>query len=163
MDGLEMLYTRRSVRSFSDEPLADDLLQKIIRSGRLAAMARNLEPLDVIVVKDGALKKKIAAITDYGKFIAQAAVCLVLVSEDTKYYLEDGSACAENILLAARYFGIGSCWVAGDKKAYAQKIVEMVELPPSYKLICLIPLGYPKSKEAFHEKKLKHKSAKVFA
>jgi nitroreductase len=161
MDGLEMLYTRRSVRSFSDEPIGDDILQKIIRAGRLAATARNLQPVELVIVKNKALNKKIAAITDYGKFIAQAAVCLVLVSEDTKYYLEDGSACAENILLAARYFGIGSCWVAGDKKVYAPKIVDLVELPPSYKLVSLIALGYPKSKGTFFEKDLKRKSSRI--
>jgi nitroreductase len=162
MDGLEMLKTRRSVRAYSAEPVGDEILEKIIHCGRLAATARDIQSADVIVIKNEALKKKIAGATDYGKFIAQAPVCLAVVCQDTKYYLEDGSACAENILLAARYFGLGSCWVAGDKKPYAPKIIEVLSLPPAYKLVCLIPMGFPKESGAFYEKKLKHESVKTF-
>jgi nitroreductase len=66
-----------------------------------------------------------------------------ILCRDTKYYLEDGSAATENILLAARAHGLGSCWVAGDKKPYAAEIYRLVGAPPGYKLISLIPIGYP--------------------
>ena len=161
MDGLEMLYTRRSVRSYTDKQISNDIVQKIVRAGRLAASAINHQPIHIVIVEDTELKKRLAHTTDFGKFIKQASVCLVLVSNDTKYYLEDGSACAQNILLAARYFGIGSCWVAGDKKTYAEKIVKLVEMPASYKLICLIPLGYPKKADCFKQKKLKNNRVKI--
>ena len=59
---------------------------------------------------------RIANTTDYGKFIEDAPVCVLLLCRGTKYYREDGSAAAENILLASRAHGLGSCWVAGDKK-----------------------------------------------
>jgi nitroreductase len=49
----------------------------------------------------------------------------------------------ENILLAARAHGLGSCWVAGDKKPYAAEICGLVGEPPSYKLVSLIPIGHP--------------------
>jgi nitroreductase len=49
----------------------------------------------------------------------------------------------ENILLAARAHGMGSCWVAGDKKPYAAEICCLVGAPQGYKLVSLIPLGYP--------------------
>jgi nitroreductase len=68
---------------------------------------------------------------------------VVVLCRDTKYYLEDGSAATENILLAARAHGLGSCWVAGDKKPYAAEICRLVGAPSGYKLISLIPLGYP--------------------
>jgi nitroreductase len=42
--------------------------------------------------------------------------------KDTKYYLEDGCNASQNILVAARAHGLGSCWVAGDKKPYAEKV-----------------------------------------
>jgi nitroreductase len=155
MDGLEMLYTRRSVRAFSDKPVSDDALQKIVKAGLSAATARNLQPVRIVIVKDAELKKRLASLTDYGKFIKNAAVCLAVLSEDTKYYLEDGSACAQNILLAARYFGVGTCWVAGDKKRYAPDIVSLLGMPAAHKLVCLIAAGYPKNEKAFTEKKIK--------
>lgn len=156
MDGLEMLYTRRSVRTFNPKPVGDDTLQKIVKAGLSAATARNLQPAHVVIIKDTAMKTKLAGITDYGKFIANAPVCLAVLAEDTKYYLEDGSACTQNILLAARYFGIGTCWVAGDKKAYASAIVDLLDMPASYKLVSLVAVGYPRDDNVFREKNLKH-------
>lgn len=48
-----------------------------------------------------------------------------------------------DILLAAHPHSLGSCWVAGDKKPYAAEICGLVGVPPAYKLISLIPIGYP--------------------
>jgi len=161
MDGLAMLYTRRSVRSFSKDVIDNDVISKIVKAGKLAATARNEQPVEIVIIKDKELKQTLAHATDYGKFIAEAPLCLIVFSKQTKYYLEDGSAAAQNILLAARYFGIGSCWVAGDKKVYATKIGELCNMPPDHKLICLIPLGYPEDKTVFKEKPIKNTDNKI--
>ena len=95
-----------------------------------------------ITIAPGMLRR-IATTTDFGKFIADAPVCVLVLCRDTKYYLEDGSAATENILLAARAHGLGSCWVAGDKKPYAAEICRLAGAPPDYKLVSLIPIGYP--------------------
>ena len=70
-------------------------------------------------------------------------MCVVVLCSDTQYYLEDGSAATENILLAARAHGLGACWVAGDKKPFASEICRLVGAPQNFKLVSLIPLGYP--------------------
>jgi nitroreductase len=88
------------------------------------------------------MRQRIAGLAEFGRFIAQAPVCVVVLSKDTKYYLEDGCAAVENILLAATALGVQSCWVAGDKKPYAPQIVQMLGAPASHKLIAMIPLGY---------------------
>jgi len=95
------------------------------------------------VVTKPAMRRKTAEITDYGKFIAEAPVCVLVLCAETKYYLEDGSAATENILLAARAHGLGSCWVAGDKKHYTPDICQLVGAPRGYKLVSLIPIGCP--------------------
>lgn len=82
-------------------------------------------------------------LTDYGKFISEAPVCIVVFCRDTKYYLEDGSAATTYILLAAATLGLGSCWVAGDKKAYAEQVRDFSGVPDGYKLVALVPIGYP--------------------
>jgi nitroreductase len=87
--------------------------------------------------------RRIANITDYGKFIADALVCVLVLCRDTKYYLEDGSAATENILLAALAHGLGSCRVAGDKKPCAAEVCRLVGAPQGCKLVSLIPIGYP--------------------
>ena len=143
MDAIEVLKTRRSVRAFSGEPVPRKIIEDIVDCGRLAATAVNIQPWEFVVVTDSAMLRRIAQATDYGKFIADAPVCIVVLCRETKYYLEDGSAATENILLAARAHGLGSCWVAGDKKPYAAEICRLVGAPPGYKLVSLIPIGYP--------------------
>jgi nitroreductase len=143
MDAIEVLKTRRLARAFRSEPVPKKTLEDIVDCGRLAATANNLQPWEFVVVTEPALLRKIADITDYGKFIAHAGACVMVLSKDTKYYLEDGSAATENILLAARAHGLGSCWVAGDKKPYASDICRLVGAPSGCRLVSLIPIGYP--------------------
>ncbi|HIJ65892.1 MAG TPA: nitroreductase family protein [Candidatus Hydrogenedentes bacterium] len=142
MDAIEALKTRRSVRAYKPDPVPADVIRDIVDCGRLAATAINIQPWEFVVVTDAAARQRIAATSDYGKFIADAPVCIVVLSKDTKYYLEDGSAATQNILVAARAHGLGSCWVAGDKKTYAAKIPKLVGAPKGYRLIALIAIGY---------------------
>ena len=143
MDAIEVMKTRRSVRAYIGAPVPKETIEDVIDCGRLAATAINIQPWEFVVVTGRELLRSIAQSTDHGKFISDAPVCVVVLCEDTKYYLEDGSAATENILLAARAHGLGSCWVAGDKKPYASDICHLVGAPPGYKLVSLIPMGYP--------------------
>ena len=143
MDAFEALGTRRSVRRFKPDPVERSEIEKVVEAGRLAATANNLQPWEFVVVTDEAMRRRLATLADYGKFIAQAPVCIVTFSKDTKYYLEDGSAATQNMLVAARALNLGSCWVAGDKKAYAGEIGNLLGMPGGYKLISLVALGHP--------------------
>ena len=95
----------------------------------------------------------LADIATTGRFIGQSAVCVAVFCKDTKYYLEDGCAATENILVAAAALGVGSCWVAGDKKPYCSQINQMLGVPPEFKLVSLISLGYPKGEVKPHKKR----------
>jgi nitroreductase len=68
---------------------------------------------------------------------------------DSNYFLEDGSAATCNILLAATALGIGSCWIAGDKKPYCQQVNALLGATANMKLISMIALGYPQEEDAF--------------
>lgn len=149
MDFTELMKKRRSIRDYSDQPIPKDALEKIVDAARFAPTARGVEPWEFIVITSREKLQKIAQIADTGKFIANAAACIAVFCSDTKYYLEDGSAATQNILLAAAALEVGSCWVAGDKKPYAQEIANFLKLPPSVKLVSLVSLGYPKYTESF--------------
>jgi nitroreductase len=143
MDCIEALKTRRSVRAYTGEPVSREVIEDIIDCGRLAATAVNIQPWEFVAVTEPAMLRAIAGVAEFGRFIAQAAVCVVVLCKDTKYYLEDGSNASQNILVAARAHGLGGCWVAGDKKPYAEKVARMVGAPAGYKLISLLPIGHP--------------------
>lgn len=144
MDFFDALKQRCSVREFSDKLVAPEDLKTIIDAARMAPTARKEEPWEFIVVTQRRALEKLGELTDHGKFIKHSTACIAVACKETKYYLEDGCAATENILLAARALGIGSCWVAGDKKPYAEKILPALYVPGGYKLVSLIALGYPK-------------------
>nr|MCK4929784.1 nitroreductase family protein [Nanoarchaeota archaeon] len=150
---IRAIKKRRSYRSYQDKEISKDILEEIIDCARLAPSANNIQPWEFVVVTDKEILKKIASITDYGKFIKNAGACVIVLCKDTKYYLEDGCATTENILLAAESFGIGSCWVAGDKKHYCNKILELVGAPKGYKLVSILSLGYYDKEEKPHGKR----------
>jgi nitroreductase len=156
MEAIEMLKTRRSKRKFLLAPVPKEVLRDIIDCGRLAPSALNIQPVEFIVVTEEETKKRIAEATDYGRFIVNAPVCIAVFSQHTKYYLEDGSAATENILLAAHAHGLGACWVAGDKKPYADKIRQLLGVPQEFKLVSLIPLGYSKEEPKPAKKNLEN-------
>jgi nitroreductase len=53
-----------------------------------------------------------------------------------------------NIILSSWAHGLGTCWIAGDKKQYAEGVRELLNVPERYGLISLIPAGYPAEKPA---------------
>jgi nitroreductase len=149
MDSLEILKTRRSIREYSDKDIPKELLEKIVDAARFAPTARNVQPWEFVVVTQEPVLKKLSELADNGRFLAQARACIAVFCADTKYYLEDGCAATCNILLAAASLGVGSCWVAGDKKPYCAQVAELLNAPAASKLISLVSLGYPKSKDSF--------------
>ncbi len=153
MDTLEAIRERRSVRKFRPDPVERELLEQLVDSGRLAPTAMGKEPWEFVVVTDDEMRARIAGATDYGKFIAEAPACIAVFCKDTKYYLEDGCAATENILLAAAALGLGACWVAGDKKGYAEKVRQMLGVSQGYRLVSLLPVGYPADRPARKQKR----------
>ncbi len=142
MDAIEALKTRRSIRSFTNEPVPEEIIEDLINCGRMAATARNVQPWEFVVISDPDRRARLAKVATTGPFIAEAPLCIVVLCADTKYYLEDGCAATQNLLVAAHAHGLGSCWVAGDKKEYAAEVLSILEAPVNYKLVSLVAIGY---------------------
>jgi nitroreductase len=143
MEALEAIRQRKSVRQFRSDAVDRELLEQLVDCGRRAPTARAEEPWEFVVVTDHDMRATIGRTTDHGKFIAEAPACIAVFCRDTKYYLEDGCAATENILLAAAALGLGACWVAGDKKAYADDIRRTLQVPEGYRLVSLLAVGHP--------------------
>ena len=149
MENLELLRFRRSVRTFQNKSISRSHLEEIVDVARFAPTARNVQPWEFVVVTDKHKLTELANLAENGRFIAGAAACIAVFCTDTKYYLEDGCAATCNILLAAAALGIGSCWVAGDKKSYSGQVSTLLNASEGVKLISLIALGYAQEKDCF--------------
>jgi nitroreductase len=142
MDALEALAKRRSVRKYRPGAVTREQLSQIVNMGRLAPTGRNEQPWEFVVVTERARLRRLAQLAEHGKFIPDAGACIVVLCRPTTYSIEDGSAAATQMLIAATALGLASCWIAGDKKAYAPQIVAECGAPAAYKLVALVAIGH---------------------
>ena len=141
MDTLEAIRKRRSVRSFTGEPIPREDIEMIVDAGRLAATGGNKQPWDFIVITEKATidRLKIAA-----EWMNKAgAIIAVVVDPASRWWVEDGSAAIENILLASTAMGYGSCWLEGWTLPYEEEFKKLLGIPAERRLLTLIPIGVP--------------------
>jgi nitroreductase len=142
--GITILKSRRSVRSYRESTIPEEVIHDALDCAALAPTARNVQPWLIGTIREKESLGKIATLADNGKFIAKAPVCFAVFGKrDEKYYLEDCSAATIQLILGLWAYGVGSCWVAGDKKGYAEDVRELLGVPPAYTLVSLVPAGYP--------------------
>jgi nitroreductase len=156
MDFNVVLKTRRSVRAYTDQPIPDDVLQRLLDAARLAPSACNHQPWRFIVVRDPITRGKLGALCKGQHFIAQAPIIIVCCGKaypnpfnwmGENLYLVDLAIALDHLTLAARNEGIGPCWIG----AYDHEpIRQLLAIPPDYAVFMLVPLGYPRAGGAFH-------------
>jgi len=148
MQAREAIIKRRSVRSYIAKPVPQALIEDLVDCARLSPSARNVQPWAFVAVSDKEMLSRIAGLSDNGRFISDCGCCIAVFCQETKYYLEDGSAATQNILIRAHDLGLAACWVAGDKKPYADEVRSLLNAPADYKLVSLVSLGYSETGDA---------------
>ncbi|MEZ0239812.1 MAG: nitroreductase family protein [Chloroflexota bacterium] len=104
----------RVVRRFSDRPLDDSAVERIVQAGRHAGSSKNQQRWTFIVVRERARLEELAAVGPWGGHLAGAAVAVALVTPDPRgagaplSILWDLGRAAQNMVLAAWEAGIGS-------------------------------------------------------
>ena len=152
-----VIKSRHSVRDFKPDPVNDATIKDAIECAAHAPTAMNHQPWLFGVIKNKDMLSKIAELTDNGKFIAKSPLCFAIFGEKKeKYYLEDCCAATENLILALQAYGITSCWVAGEKKQYAEAVRKMLGVLENYTLVSLVAAGYPAEISLVQKKELKN-------
>jgi nitroreductase len=141
MDTLEAIRNRRSIRRYKNEVIPKADLETIVDAGRLAATGSNRQPWDFIVVTE---KPMIINFQVASAWIENAgAVIVVVMDPKSRWWIEDGAAAIENMLLASTALGYGSCWVEGDVLPYEDTIKSLLGIPSDKRVMALIPIGIP--------------------
>jgi nitroreductase len=141
MDALTCLKTRRSIRAYRTTPIPRDTLEDIVDCARLAPTAFNRQAWTFVVVQDPALRAQIAEASGHAAFITVAPVCVAVFCGSNEFWVEDGSAATENLLLAAHAHGLGACWVGGYNTPYAERVAQLLNAPPGEQLLSLVAIG----------------------
>jgi nitroreductase len=154
MEALEAIQKRRSVRKFTGDivPRAD--LERIVDAGRLAATGSNRQPWEFIVVTD---QEMIDKLTVVGKWMKKAgAIIAVVLDPYSRWWLEDGSAAIQNMLIASTALGYGSCWVEGDAMPLEEEFKTLLFIPKGKRLLALVPIGVPVEWPAIEKRPLEN-------
>ncbi len=141
MDVFECILSRRSIRSFKDEPVPDEALERILEAARWAPSAVNRQPWHFIVIRNRETLRRIASLARYGSFISQAPVAVAVVTDpSSRWHLIDGSGAVQNMALAAWEMGIGTCWIGSLDR---ERVKEILRVPEELHLLTVLPFGYP--------------------
>lgn len=169
MDLKEAIYTRRATRTYTAETLDDGVLRELIDAAIQAPSAVNEQPWAFFVVRERALLTQISSkakaymlastptgllshhfesiLGDVQFDIFYGAPALVLISSSTAnpWATENCALAAENLMLAARDKGLGTCWV-GFAQAWlrTQEGKTLLGIPEGYFPVAPIIVGHPK-------------------
>ena len=152
MDLFEAIHSRRTIRTFTGKKIPRSDLEKIVDAGRLAPSARNRQTWDFVVITERAVLDQIVSrfhtprkydTFENGNFDGTSAIIAVIMEGSSEYWREDGSAATQNMLLAARDLGWGSCWIEGQMRPHEDKFKELLKVTKEKRILLLIALGEP--------------------
>ncbi len=159
METQQCIAQRRSVRRFTDQDISNEQLKDLMQAARIAPSWANTQCWEFIIVRDQAIKEKLAATmpetNPARKATINAPVVLVACGKSGKsgfykdqpatskgdnWYLYDVGLATQNISLAAHDMGLGSVILGLFDADAAGKVLN---LPDSVKVVTLMPLGVP--------------------
>lgn len=149
MNTLEAISTRRSVRSFTSKPIAKEIVEELLRAAMSAPSAGNEQPWQFVVIDERKTLDRITDANPNAKMCKEAQAAILVCGDTTKekypgFWVQDCSAAAQNILLAAHEKGIGSVWTGVYPiKERVEGFRKLLSLPENVIPFCLVPLGYP--------------------
>jgi len=162
VDVFEAIKSRRSVRAFTNEPVSEEKVMKLIDAARWAPSAGNIQPWEFVVVREPEIKRGLSAAALDQTFIEEAPVVIVVCANQLRssrgygsrgfnlYCLQDTAAATQNMLLAAHSLGLATCWVGAFQEEEARKVLHV---PSGVRPIAIIPVGHPAEKPEAPDKR----------
>lgn len=150
MDVHQAIKTRRSVRNYKAEPVPEEKLKKVLEVARLAPSAHNEQEWKFVVVRDAERREQLSEAAGQG-FISEAPVIIVAVALEPEEVMSSGvpnyaidlAIAVDHMTLAAVEEGLGTCWVGAFSQ---EKVKKVLGIPERYKVVVLLPLGFPADK-----------------
>ena len=150
MDVWEAIRKKRAVRHYTDEPLPEDVVRRIIDAGRRAQSAKNTQPWDFIAVQDREMLQKLSDAGAWLRHVARAALVVGIVTpspegnERYPWNMFDAGQAASYMQLAALELGVGSC----PGTIYDEDLArDLLGIPPDRSFRLLLTFGYPAERQ----------------
>ncbi len=146
MDAYTCIRTKRDSRAYTDRPVPEESLQRILQAGRMAGSSKNTQPWRFVVLRDAARKDELAACGQFAGHIPSASVVIAVVLSPGGGEFDAGRA-AQNMMLAAWAEGIASCPVSMHDPECASRVLGM---PEGHRVAIVLGFGHPASEESLH-------------
>ena len=148
----ENILARKSVRSYTGEPVTKACLLMLLKAGMAAPSARDRRPVAFVVVTERRVLDALADGLPFTKMLTKAGAAIVVCGDSTvplqpgatDLWYQDAAAATENILLMAEAMGLGAVWSAlypyPEREGHARTLTQ---LPPHVTPFSIIPIGHP--------------------
>jgi nitroreductase len=143
------VLTRRSTRKYTDEPVADEQVELLLRAAMAAPSAGNQQPWQFVVVRDREALRAVTEAHPYASMLPGAPLA-ILVCGDTgpkkwpDFWEQDCSAATENLLIEAERLGLGAVWLGVHPRAErVTALRELFGLPGTIMPFALVAVGHP--------------------
>jgi len=160
----DVITTRRSVRSFQNREIPEEIVNKMMEAAKLSPSFQNKKCWRFVLVRDNKLIYDLALrsglVSKINFFIKDAPLVVAACADPSRsgtmneqdYYLVDTAIAFQQMMLTAWNYGIGSCWLAAFSE---QRVKQILEIPDHIRVVALSPFGYPKQKRSIYEKAVK--------
>ncbi|WP_295277571.1 nitroreductase [Veillonella sp.] len=149
---IQLLKTRRSVRSFKSDAVPAELIDQIIEAGLYAPSSMGKQSAIIVAVTNKEVRDCLSAMnakifgTESDPFYNAPVVLVVLASKERPPYVCDGSLVMQNLMLAAHALGLGSCWIHRAKEEFespeGKELLKSLGIEGDYEGIGHCVLGY---------------------
>lgn len=149
MDALEAIFTRRSIRKFTGEPVAPEAVKTMLEAAMNAPTAAGVQPWRFVVLTDRAMLDAIPSVHQAANMVLEAPLAILVCGDTTSekfagYWVQDCAAAMQNLLLAARALGLGSCWCGIHSRPDREEgFRKLCKLPPEISPLGLAVIGHP--------------------
>lgn len=167
MDILEALKQRKSMRVFEERKIDEQIKEKLYEAAFEAPTAGNQMLYSIIEIRDERLRELLAETCDRQYWILKADLIVVFVADHRRWCdlyraggctprkpglgdawlaMSDANIAAQNMVIAAESFGIGSCYI-GDIIEQQEKVKAALQLPDEVFPACMLVFGYPSEQQ----------------
>lgn len=156
---IDIIKSRRSIRKYENKPVTDAKIDKLLDAVRWSPSWANTQCWEIVVVKENHHKIELQKclppkVNPAAKAVVQAPVVLALCAKAKKSGFYNGTAsttygdwcmydlgiATQSLCLLAHEMGLGTVIIGMFDH---QKAARLLELPPGYNVVTLMPLGYP--------------------
>lgn len=143
MNVIEAIRKKRAIRSYSSQPLPEEVVRQILYAGRRAQSSKNSQPWQFIAIRKRETLTELSKMGDFASYLPSAALAVAIVTPDplTRWsVMFDAGQAAAYMQLAALELGVGSCLITLHRPEPAGALLGF---PDDLHLNVLVAFGYP--------------------